>query len=191
MFYRYVIAKINSDFIKSLIYEKQSSEFINDELDSILGLEPITELKVDAQISGNCSWANVEAAIPAIFFLVLMQMSNDAQAISYYKTLAFNFFQRWREWNKDRALHFCIQSYEEGDAIRKACKAEILAAILFQRCDANNAKDNERIELILSILLKSPYEYILKNYLRVYYYEGYTEEGKRFAELLKKNDFKV
>lgn len=177
---------LTPDFIKSLIYVKQTSEFINQELDEILGLEPITELKVNAQISGNCTWANVEAAIPAIFFLVMMQMSNDNQAIAYYKTLALNFFQRWREWNKDRALHLCIQSFEDGDAIRKASKAEILAAVLFQSCDYNNSADTSRIETILSILLNSPYEYILRNYLRVYYYQGYTEEGKRFSELLKK-----
>jgi hypothetical protein len=192
MFYR--IRNPNAaqpEFLKQLIYSKQSDEFINHDLDQLLNLEPITELKVEAQISGNCSWANVEACIPAIFFLILMQSSGDNQAISYYKTLALNYFTRWREWNKDRALHYCIQSYKDGDAIRKASKAEILAAILFQRCDMNNAADRERIELILSVLLKSPYEYILQNYLRVYYYEGYTEEGKRFANMLKEYGYKV
>jgi hypothetical protein len=118
-------------------------------------------------------------------------MSNDAQANAYYKTLALNYFQRWREWNKDRALHYCIQSYHEGDVIRKACKAEILAAILYQRCQMSNATDRERIELILSVLLNSPYEYILQNYLRVYYFESYTEEGKRFAALLKDYGYKL
>lgn len=186
MFYRITHPEnLTIDFLKKLIYEKQSNEFINNELDQILGLNPITELKVEAQVSGNCSWANVEASIPAIFFLVLMEMGKDNQTIAYYKTLALNFFHRWREWNKDRLLNFCIQSYEEGDSIRKACKAEILAAILFQRCDVNNPSDRSRIESILSVLIKSPYEYILHNYLRVYYYESYTEEGKRFAELMR------
>lgn len=181
--------RLTTAFLKRLMYEKQTTEFINEDLDEILGLEPLTELKVNAQISGNCTWANVEAAIPAIFFLVMMQMSHDNQAIAYYKTLALNFFQRWREWNKDRALHLCIESYEQGDAIRKACKAEILAAVLFQSCDFNNPTDNSRIETILSLLVKSPYEYILRNYLRIYYYESYTEEGRRFFELLKKYGF--
>ncbi len=187
MFYRMSNpANAKGELIKSLIYKKQDSEFINKELEQLLGLEPITELKVEAQISGNCSWANVEASIPALFFLVLMQMSKNNQATAYYKTLALNYFHRWREWNKDRSLQFCIQSYRQGDAIRKACKAEILAAVLFQRCDMDNPSDRERIELILSVLVKSPYEYILHNYLRIYYYETYTEEGKRFAELMKK-----
>jgi hypothetical protein len=181
--------RADSEFLKKLFYEKLSDNFVNDEIDHFLGLEPITELKIEAQVSGNCSWANVEAAIPAIFFLVLTQISQDAQAIAYYKTLALNFYHRWREWNKDRALRYCIQSYEEGDAVRKACKAEILAAILFQRCQNHQRVDKERLELILSVLLHSPYEYILKNYLRVYYYESYTEQGKRFSDMLKEHGY--
>ena len=70
VFYRITNTDVlTSDFITSLIYVKQSSEFINRDLDVILGLQPITEVKVDAQVSGNCSWANVEATIPALFFL--------------------------------------------------------------------------------------------------------------------------
>ena len=192
MFYRIGnLQNANADLVKSLIYVKQSSEFINEELDRLLGLTPMTEIKVAAQISGNCSWANVEATIPAIFFLVLSSLNHDQNAHSYYKTLALQFFTRWREWNKERALHFCIDSYEKGDSIRKACKAEILAAILFQSCNIHEINDRARIDLIMNVLLKSPYEYLIKNYLRVYHYEGRTEEGKRFAELVREYDFKV
>ena len=192
VFYRITNTDVlTSDFITSLIYVKQSSEFINRDLDVILGLQPITEVKVDAQVSGNCSWANVEATIPALFFLVLMDLNRNEQANAHYKTLALNFFQRWREWNKDRALHYCIQSFKEGDAVRKACKAEILVAILFQRCDPDLLEDKSRIDAILSVLLKSKYEYILRNYLQIYFYEGMTEEGKRFSELLKEKGFAV
>jgi hypothetical protein len=179
------IENLTNEFIKSIIYVKQDDQFINKELDQILGLEPITELKVEAQVSGNCSWANVEATIPALFFLVLMQFNRDSQALAYYKTLALNFFHRWRDWNKERALQLCIKSFLDADSIRKASKAEILAAILFQRCDLDNRTDLERIETILAILINSPYNYILKNYLRVYYYDNYTPEGKRFADFLK------
>lgn len=186
VFYRiHNMQHLTAEFIRDLIYKKLSSQFINRELDQILDLRPMTELKVEAQVSGNCSWANVEATIPAIFFLVMMQMNPETQTMGYYKTLALNFFHRWREWNKDRALHYCIQSYEKGDAVHKASKAEILAAILFQRCDPSHSADRERIETILKLLIKSPYEYILKNYVRVYYYEGHTARGKEFAELLK------
>ncbi len=190
MFYRIQNRSVlTTDFIKKLIYKKQSSDFINHELDEILGLTPLTELKVEAQISGNCSWANMEATIPALFFLILMQTNQSDQAQAYYKTLAINFFHRWREWNKDRALDHCIQQYQEGDAVQKACKAEILAAVLFQRSGSAQANDKERMEKILALLIHSPYEYLLKNYLRVYYYESYTSEGKHFSDLLKQHGF--
>jgi hypothetical protein len=180
-----------SELIKNLLYKKQSHEFINNQLDSILGLKPITELKIESQKSGNCSWANVEASIPAIFFMMLMQTSQDSQAIAHYKTLALNYFHQWREWNKDRSLNYCIRGYKKGNAARKACKAEILAAILFQRCQINHPTDKDRIESIISILLNSPYQYILQNYLRIYYFENYTEEGKQFSELLKKYGYPI
>ena len=188
MFYRMEYPdRLTHNFIKSLIYKKQTSQFINEELDRYLGLSPLTELKIEAQISGNCSWANIEATIPAIFFLILMQLNNRIDA--HHKTLALNYFQRWRDWNKERALNFCIQSYERGDAIRKASHAEILAAILFQRCDKHHPQDQAVIESILTLLLNSPYQALLKNYLRVYYYESYTEQGKQFAELLKEHGY--
>jgi hypothetical protein len=191
MFYKVTKpAALTADFVKSLMYVKQHSEFINSGLDQMLGLQPLTELKVEAQISGNCSWANVEATIPALFFLILLQMNQESQALSYYKTLALNFFQRWRDWNKERALNFCIQSYKEGDAIRKASKAEILAAILFQSCSNEKASDYPRIDEILAILLNSPYEYLLTNYVRVYYFKGHTEEGRRFYDMLKEHGYK-
>src|SRR3990167_124388 len=192
MFYRIMRPEnATTEFIKQLMYTKQTSEFINQELDQLLGLQPLTELKIEAQISGNCSWANVEATIPAIFFLVLMQLNSEESAAAHHKSLALNFFHRWRDCNKERALQFCIQRFKEGDVIRKASHAEILAAILFQRCDYREPADQKHIENILSVLLHSPYEYILKNYLRVYYYETQTEDGKRFAELLKEYGYKV
>lgn len=183
--------ELTTEALKSLVYQKQSDKFINEELDQILGLQPITEVKIDAQVSGNCSWANVEAAIPALFFLVLMELNKSEKSHPYYKTLAINYFHRWREWNKDRALHTCIKSFRDSDPIRKACKAEILTAILFQCCDPNKLEDRSRIEEILSVLRGSPYEYLLKNYLQVYYYEGMTEEGKRFNDLLKENGVEI
>lgn len=192
MFYRVVKTEaLTTDLISDLIYVKQSSEFINNDLDHILGLQPITELKVDAQVSGNCSWANVEAAIPALFFLILMDLNKNRMAHAQYKSLALNLFQRWREWNKDRALHTCIKSLQESDPVRKACKAEILSAILFQRCDPSRLEDKSRIDAILSVLVGSKYEYVLRNYLQVYLYKGMTEEGKQFSELLKHYGFEV
>lgn len=176
---------LSIDFIKQLIYEKQNWEFINNDLPMLLELEPITELKVSAQVSGNCSWANVEACIPVLFFLLSAQTEGFQDNIPRYKNLALDFFQQWREWNKDRTLQFCIQAFRDAGPIRKACKAEILAAILFQCCNDNSPLSRDRAESILSVLMVPQYEHILQNYIRSYCYEDYSEEGKRFLQMLK------
>jgi hypothetical protein len=173
------------EFIMHLMYDKQNGHFINEELHRILALEPLTELKVDAQISGNCSWANVEACVPTLFFMILVSLPGAQDSLPHYKSLALNFFNKFKEWNKDRSLQFCIQSFKEADKVRKATKAEILAAILFQCCDLSHIADKARIEAILEVLKGSAYEYILINYLKVYHYNAATAEGARFSQMLK------
>lgn len=182
---------LTADFFKSLLYVRQSDEFINEELSNYLGLTPITELKIESQVSGNCSWANVEAAIPALMFLLLSHVDSSDKTMSQRKSQALHFFHEWRNWNKRRTLDFCIQRFHEGDAIRKACNAEILAAILFQRCNINDTADTQRIESLLEILMNSRYDYLLRNYLHTYYFKRPTEEGRRFYELLKHYGFKM
>lgn len=175
--------------IKQLIYEKVSSEMIDQTLPMMLALEPWTEMKMSAQVSGNCSFANVEACIPVLLFFLLLEKKNEASLIPQYKTFALNIFQQWREWNKDRALQFCINRFHESDRVRKACHAEILAAILFQACRSGRASDEERIRSILSILSLPDYRIILQNYVTTYCYEDVGEEGQQFLQLLKKYDY--
>jgi len=174
-----------NQFVMDLLYKKQSGQFINEDLPQLLELTPLTEIKVESQISGNCSWANVEACIPTLFFLVLASLPGGVESLSQYKSLALNFYHRWREWNKERALQFCLNSFQEADSIRKACKAEILAAILFQRCGSGQISDKARTESILAIFENSRYHYILQNYLQTYYYRSPTPEGEQFSRLLK------
>jgi hypothetical protein len=182
--------QLTEQFIQFLLYQKHSSEFINDELQRLLGLKPLTEIKVEAQISGNCTWANVEATIPALFYLIISNGNQDLESMPYYKTLSLNYFNRWREWCKDRQLNFCIQSYHKADVIRRACKAEVLACILFQHSHDRSANNEKRLQAIYQLLNDSPYRYLLQNYLRIYYYESTSEEGKHFATLLREYDFK-
>ncbi len=190
MFYRITQPQhLTLDFIKEIIFVKQSSDFINVDLPAFLGLEPITELKVPAQISGNCSWANVEACIPALLFLMFTQAKDFKEQISRYKNMALNFFNQWREWNKTRSLNFCIQSFHHSDALRKACKAEILAAILFQCCRDQNPLDKERSNEILEILSLPAYRYVLENYIKSYVYEDQSEEGRAFMRKMKELNF--
>jgi hypothetical protein len=181
--------RCSSDFIKNLMFEKQTDTMINDQLPEILGLQPLTEIKIAAQISGNCSWANVEACIPALLFLLSSEVADFSERIPYYKSQALNFFHQWREWNKERTLNFCIQRFNSADSIRKLCNAEILAAVLFQRLQENKLREQDRIEAILPILLQPKYDYILRNYVRAYCYEDYSEEGSQFLRLLESYGF--
>ncbi len=179
----------NADLLMHLLYDKQTSQFVNNDFPAILELEPLTELKVESQISGNCSWANVEACIPTLFFLILTSLPNAEASLPHYKSLALNFFIRWREWSKERALQFCLQSFKESDSLRKACKAEMLAAILFQRCGTEQLTDKTRMDTLLTLLINSPYKYILQNYVQAYYYRSPTPEGARFVQILKEYGF--
>lgn len=176
---------LTPEFIKNLIYNRNSDKFINEEMHYILDLQPITELKIEAQKSGNCSWANVEAAIPTIFFLLLLSSSDNHKDIAMQKSIALDYFKQWRDWNKERTLQFCIQSFKNRDTIRNACKAQILAAVLFQCCSIENAADRPRIEAILAVLTQPDYAYILENYIKTYLYESRSEEGIAFGNLLK------
>lgn len=182
---------LSTSFIEKLMYDKQSDEFINESLSDLLELQPVTEIKVPAQISGNCSWANVEACIPSLFFLLFSNNEDFSANITRYKNQSINFFNQWREWNKDRALQFCIQSLKEADSIRRACKAEILTAILFQCCNGVSPLDSERAETILSAINKPEYEPIIKNYVQSYCYEDYSEEGQQFLRLLRQHGYRV
>jgi hypothetical protein len=175
----------NTEFIKHFIYDKKSDYFVNTELPAMLDLQPITELKIEAQVSGNCSWANVEATLPTLFFLLTMGSAKEESMVPY-KTQALDFFRQWREWNKDRTLRFCLRSFGEEDTIRNVCKAEILAAILYQRCNVQNFTDHERIELILETLSQTTYRHVLDNYIKTYCYESFSQEGKDFAQMLKR-----
>jgi hypothetical protein len=177
--------RLSPDFIKHLLFEKHTSQFINEELPAILNLQPITELKVSAQISGNCSWANVEACIPVLFFLLFSRSTDFSDKIASYKTLALDLFHQWRDWSKDRALNFCIQTFKESDSIRKACKAEILAAIFYQYSQDDSARNLPRMESIAEILKLPEIRPILQNYIKSYAYEDLSEEGKNFLRLLK------
>ena len=181
---------LSPELVEKLIYTKLSNDFVNFDLPDLLNLQPITEIKVAAQISGNCSWANVEACIPALLFLLSSQVSK-VDDVTRNKNFALQFFHQWREWNKDRSLQFCVQSFQQADPVRKACKAEILAAILFQSCNTGQPKDEERADLILSAITQPNYEHVLRNYIRSYCFEDQSDESKRFMEMLRRRGIKT
>jgi hypothetical protein len=175
--------RLTTDFLKYFIYKPQSQEFILSGIKNELGLVAVENLPVSSQVIGNCSWANVEASIPTMIFLLMVNEAGKSK-ISLCKKAAMKFYYDWLEWDKDRALEECIQSFHRASPARKASKAAILGAILFQQCHFRDQKNLRRVEKILSILSIPEYTYVLKSYIDVYAKKRKTEAGNNLMQLL-------
>jgi len=151
-------------------------------VNEILGLKPIMNLPIKPQESGNCSWANVEATIPTMLFLLLLGEGIDAETA---KAHAMHFFEEWREWDKDRALDECVQDIKNVNKARKASKAAILGSILFQQCDYTDERSLKRAEKIMSVLGRKAYKCIKSSFVKTYCEDNKTEGGKNLEHLLE------
>jgi hypothetical protein len=170
---------ITKDFLKNLMYRPKSKNFIDLELPQILGLNPVKKLVIGSQISGNCSWANIESCVPVIWYL----LSGGEDAEDTREALAF--YYQWLEWDKERALQFILQGFSELSLLRQASRAALLAAVLFQRCSAQVQMDIQRAQKIVPILKKPELEYILKSYIEVYCHRNQTAAGENLQKMLR------
>lgn len=177
---------LSTDFLKNFIYKPQSAEFVTQGIKSYLGLQPILNLPLSAQITGNCSWANVEGALPTMLFLLMLRGKKRLAEsdIKKYQREALGFYHQWQEWDKDRAIEECMNGFEAASPARKATKATILGAILFQQCNYLIPKAIERAEKMLPILTIPEYQYILKTYLEIYWKQRKTRAGHNLVQLL-------
>jgi len=178
---------LTKQFLRDLIYVRQPKEFIKKGYKKILHTTLIRHFPMSAQITGNCSWSNVEAAIPVIIFLLMTtdkQFNSSPENIRTTIDEALHFYHEWCEWDKDRALHDCIVSFESSSPARKASKAAILGAVLFQCCQEKQPKDVLRAEKILKILTLKPYRYVLDSYIEIHYRRSKTLAGENLIRLL-------
>lgn len=176
---------LNTEFIKTLLYKKHHRDFINHVIPEVLALEPIANLPISPQITGNCSWANVEAAMPTILFMLLIKNKIEEEKIQEYTDFVMSIFNQWRDWDKDRALHDCVENFYSADPARKATIASLLAAVLFQTCQYHRDDDLARINKILSVFANAKeYKYILQSYLKIYTEEFKTEAGNNLLQIL-------
>lgn len=183
LYYMRNVHAVTKDFMQQMLYKRQYAESINISLAEYLDMEAIWKLPLTEQRAGNCSWANVEAAVPAMMFLLLLEETNGKNAEKCERE-AMHFYQEWLEWDKERALQFCMQSAEQASPARKAAKAALLAAILFQACDYNNARDRDKMRRMLPILTLPEYKYILRSYLEVFTQDAKNERVKNFYNFL-------
>jgi len=169
---------LTKELIKQLMYKRQTKHFVDLELPHLLGLKQVTKLAIGAQISGNCSWANIESCVPVVWFLYSAHRNeHDARE-------ALSFYYQWLEWDKERALDYCLHNFEKASPARRASLAALLAAILFQRCSAEVRADIERSQKIIPILKTPGYEYILKSYIEIYCHHNPGPAGENLQKLL-------
>jgi hypothetical protein len=169
---------------RDLIYKRQYPEYINSGLISELGLVPKRTLALPTQKTGNCSWANVEAVIPALMFPMLLEERGYNKVESSEKD-ALNFYHEWREWNNTRSLDFCIQSLTERPRASQCAKAALLSAILFQSCDHQNPHDRSKANKILTILSEPDYLPLLKAYAKTFSKEPDSPLWQNFINYLE------
>lgn len=161
-------SRFASSMMKKILYKRNDEDYIHFGLNKILDLREIHSLPVPPQLTGNCSWANVEAAIPAILFLLLFEESGafDRNSMADYTKQAMAYFQQWRQWDQDRAIDECIQAFKTASVPRKAIKAQSLAAILVHTCNYKNTHHVERAEKMMAILNVPQFHYLLDAYVK-------------------------
>lgn len=166
-------------FLLDFLYKKQTRHYFHSVINQLLGLMPVLQMPIGSQVVGNCSWANVQAAIPVAYALqelTTVDTFTSHEAMTLYET--------WVEWDKDRALDECIQRFYVATPARKASFASMLGAVLFQVCDDRNSLHIARAEKILTILTLPECYYILQSYLDVYCIKRLTRKGNNLLKLL-------
>ena len=180
------------DFLRSMIYDSNSGSFINIGVLARLGLKLKDEIPTESQVTGNCSWANVEASVTCLLAMYLMEDVSDPVGRIVARETAMSFVAAWREWDKSRSLQLIIENFRRANKQRKASKAAILGAVLFQRLDPGNRLDIKRAQQILPILRQPAYRFILSSYALVHCQPGSrSQQGIRFAKMLKQCGEKV
>ena len=156
--------------LKHLLFER-SAQFIEMELVRHLQCTPISRLMIKRQITGNCSWANVEAAVPACLFFLMHNWQEMAPPIVSTQSPAMRLYRDWLQWDKDRALSYFFQAFTQGTDKQKASIASLLADILFQRCGTGYALDRQRAKRIVKLIDKPEYAYIFETFKKHYQQE--------------------
>ncbi|WP_392537903.1 Dot/Icm T4SS effector AnkH/LegA3 [Legionella sp. 227] len=170
---------LNVRFLQDFLYKKQPRRYFHQVINQQLGLIPIAKMPISSQISGNCSWANIQAIV-AVAYAIQELQKNDF--INFEP--AMTFYNEWVSWDKERAIDECIQRFYLANPLRKASIAAMLGGVLFQACNYNNARHLEMAEKILKILTLPDYEYILKSYLEEYCIKRLTKKGNNLLKIL-------
>jgi len=180
---------LTKDFIQRLLYKKKNEEFVEQELVKQLGLDLKVRMMITPQMSGNCAWANVVACVPAIYYLftdgIDLQSENGIIDRDHPSLVLY---RHWRDWDRARALQYFMQEFATANKKRKASIASLLGALLFQRFSYRDHKNIDLARRIIKILRTPGYEYVLQNYLNLYYQQKRTSAGENLKKLIEISD---
>src|SRR3990167_2081514 len=178
--------RLTPEFASELIYKRQEMTIFHKMMPANLGLQEIASMPLHAQIAGNCSWANIEACIPTLFYMLSMNdPGKSGERLLKDKAEAMSFYDDWALWDQTRSLDYFIQEFSDASKKRRATIAEILCAVLFEACMADNPNDRDRIEKIVPILRKKEVSYIPESYLSAYLRHRKTEAGENFKRIMQ------
>jgi hypothetical protein len=170
----------NVDFLDAFMFRRQPRQFFHEGINQILDLKKIATLPMSSQISGNCSWANMEACIAVSHWALSSYPEPNLE-----RRKSGLFYQAWLKWDQDRALEEIITVFPKASKQRQMSLASMLAAVLFQYLNAEILSDTERAEHILRLIVQENLVYILQSYLDVYCQTGQkTYHGENLLHLL-------
>jgi len=167
------------EFILAFLYKRQPRHYFHQVINKQLGLEQVLNLPLTAQITGNCSWANMQGLVPVAYAMQQLGVRHPFSEVE-----AMEMYHTWVAWDKDRAIDECVQRFYLADTARRASLAAILGVVLFQTCDASLPHHLARAEKILKILVIPDYKYILDSYLDSYCVKGLTKKGNNLLKIL-------
>lgn len=178
---------LNKEFYEKLLYGHKTETFISEEVPQLLKLQTLTTLPTRHQISGNCSWANVETSIPTMLYLLSYnpKVHTTISALANLQKEIYQFYKAWIDWDQDLALEEAIEDCIAASGARRLSKAIILGSILIQRCDPKRNNNVLRAKKILSILSLPEFMFILENYCKVFYGPNAGVAGTRIQKLFK------
>ena len=179
--------KCSESFIKGLLFQRQSEHYVHQQINQELGLKRMFTLPISQQITGNCSWANIEAIVPTALFMLQLENDNTLvkEVVETCLINAMEFYQKWMTWDKDRTIEACIHGFNEVDAQRQASRVSLLGAILFQACDFENERHRQRAQKIIQILMLPDFQYVLQSYIEAYCVQRLTPRGNKLLKFLE------
>ncbi len=152
-------------FFRNLLYKRQNSQKINNELVKVLGLKEIQVINLPLQRTGNCTWANIEGLIP----LGIILLKLEEQGIEHLTEITegvLALYEQWQNWNQERALDFCLQHLPQLEIGRQMTKIALLIAIVFQSLTVE--KDKKMIDKIIKQINRNLYWPILGCYVKTF-----------------------